>query len=264
MGGKKEWERGNEKMKIKKQSQKSKIEFMNNALLVNNEILVISDLHIGYEDVLADKGIFPRSQLKNMVDKLNGIFFDLNMRGIRLKKIIICGDLKHEFGEISEAEWREAIKLLDFLIKTCKDIVLIKGNHDNILGPIAQKQGVEFVDYYKTGGVCFIHGNKMPKNGFGDNNVIVMGHLHPAISISDGYKKEKYKCFLKGKWKKKEVYILPSFSEVGLGYDLIRGGGDGKKEFLIIEDKFLEKFNVIIYNNKDKKEYDFGKLKKLM
>ena len=42
--------------------------------------------------------------------------------------------------------------------------------------------------------------------------------------------------------------------------------GNKKKayEFLIIPELKLKKFNVVVYNNKDKKEYDFGKLKTLI
>ena len=245
------------------------IEFLNSALLINQGILVFSDLHIGYEDIIAGKGIFPRRQLKDIIEKLDGIFWDLNMKGIRIKQIIICGDLKHEFGEISDVEWRETIRLLDYLISKCPDIILIKGNHDNVLGPIARKREIKLKDFYKTGGICFLHGDKIYDGCFKNSKIVVAGHLHPAISISDDYKKEKYKCFLKGKIKGKLAYILPSFSEMSPGYDLTKEHytkGNKKKayEFLIIPELKLKKFNVVVYNNKDKKEYDFGKLKTLI
>ena len=254
-------------MKSKSKSKEGvvpEIRILNGALLINGKILVLSDLHIGYEDIIAGKGVFPRTQLKDIIEKLNGVFWDLDMEGIKIKQIIICGDLKHEFGEISDVEWRETLKLLDYLIDKCKNIVLIKGNHDNILGPIAKKKEIKLKDYYKKGGVCFLHGNKIYEGCFADCSVVVMGHLHGAISISDKYKKEKYKCFLKGKWKGKVIYILPSFSDVSFGYDLIRWGDEvGRKGFLIIENSKLKKFSAIVYNNKDKKAYNFGKLKNL-
>jgi len=247
-------------VKIKNISPKIKI--MRDSLLVNNEILVLSDLHIGYEDVLAGKGIFPRRQLKDIIEKLNGIFFDLNMEGVKLKQIVICGDLKHEFGEISDAEWRETVKLLDFLIKQCKDIVLVQGNHDKILGPIARKREIKLKDYYLVGDVCFLHGDKLHEDCLDKCKTIVTGHLHPSITLGDDYKNEKYKCFLKGRWKRKQVYVLPSFSDVSFGYDLMRK--DGNEEHLFIHYKKLKGFEVIVYNNKNKEEYNFGKLKKLI
>ena len=253
----------------------SKIEFLHDALLIDNKILVISDLHIGYEDHIAEKGIFPRVQLKEIIEKLDGIFWNLSMRGIKIYQIVILGDLKHEFGGISDVEWGETLKFLDYLdkkiVKNTKNskeferIILIKGNHDNILGPIAKKREVLLKDYYKYKEICFLHGDKPYKNCFDKSKIMIIGHLHPAITLRDKYKKEKYKCFLYGKWKNKEVYVIPSFSPIGFGYDLseiceLKAENDG---FLIIKDKFLLKFEVVIYNNLEQKEYSFGKLKKL-
>jgi len=239
-----------------------KIKFLEDSLLIDNEILVFGDLHMGYEDTLTGKGVFPRRQLKDTIEKLNNIFFSLNMKARKIKQIIILGDLKHKFGEISDAEWRETIKLLDFLIKQCKKIILIKGNHDNILGPIAQKKEVKLKNYHKIKNICFLHGDKLYKNCLGNCNIIIMGHLHPVISLNDKYKREKYKCFLVGKWKRKRAYVLPSFGKTSFGYDL--RSDKGRKKFLIIDDKNLKKFKVIIYNYKERKEYNFGKLKKLV
>ena len=41
-------------------------------------------------------------------------------------KVIINGDLKHEFGTISETEWRNTLGIIDFLLKQCKNIVLFE------------------------------------------------------------------------------------------------------------------------------------------
>jgi uncharacterized protein len=263
----------------KKSENNVKIEFLHDALLVDNSILVLGDLHIGYEEHILHDGIFPRTQFKEIIEKLNGIFWDLSMKGRKIKKTIILGDLKHEFGEISDVEWSETLKFLDYLdkkivkdkIETKNDerIILIRGNHDNILGPIAKKRDVKPVDFYEYKGICFMHGNKLYKKCFEKSGVLILGHVHPAITLSDDYKKEKYKCFLNGKWKIKkksrEVYILPSFSPIGFGYDLNSFEKSGHEDgFSIIPDKVLREFNVVIYNNKESKEYNFGKLKRLI
>ena len=102
-------------------------------------------------------------QFKDILNKLNRIFDLLNKEKITIEKIIILGDLKHEFGEISDAEWRETINLLDYLLTKIKTkdnkekIILIKGNHDNILGPIARKREIKLKKYYKIQDFCFIH-----------------------------------------------------------------------------------------------------------
>lgn len=293
----------NKLTKNRKNPEKNvEIRYLQDSLLIDNSILVLGDLHIGYEEHLTKSGIFPRVQLKEIIEKLNSIFWDLAMEGKKIKKVIILGDLKHEFNQISEAEWSETIKLLDYLdekiikIKVGKKedqnssvndknivnnqkqeerIILIKGNHDNILGPIAKKKEVVLKESYEYEGICFMHGDKLgkgiiDKKCFDGSKILILGHLHPAITLSDDYKREKYKCFLNGKWKingkTKEVYIIPSFSPISIGYDLnsIENSKENdKKDFLIVNNKELLNFKIIIYNNKDKKEYDFGKLKKI-
>ncbi|MBT4136042.1 metallophosphoesterase [archaeon] len=259
-----------------KKNNKPKIRFLNDCLLIDNEILVIGDIHIGYEEHIAQEGIIPRIQYKEIVKKLDKIFLLLDKGGIKIKKIILLGDLKHEFGGISNSEWRETLQLLDYLDEKIDKknkgnrIVLIKGNHDNILGPIARKRNVKLKKYYSIRGICFLHGNKV-EGGCCGKGILVMGHLHPSISLGDNYKKEKYKCFLKGKWNRKIVYILPSFSGISLGYDLRKlnekmkeeRSGMKTKNFVVVENKALRNFEIIIYNEKDENVLNFGKLRKM-
>ncbi|MEK6859212.1 MAG: metallophosphoesterase [Nanoarchaeota archaeon] len=265
------------KSRKNKKNTKTNIRFLHDCLLVDNSVLVLGDLHIGYEEHIAEKGIFPRIQLKEIIEKLNSVFWNLSMRGVKIKQVVILGDLKHEFGGISDVEWSETLAFLDYLDKKItgnidnvkKDrIILVKGNHDNIIGPIAKKREIRVVDFYKYKEICFMHGDKLHGKCFEKSDVLIIGHLHPAITLSDKYKKEKYKCFLHGNWKfdgkTREVYILPSFSPIGFGYDLNSIEDSKHNEgFLIIKSKTLENFDVVIYNNKENKKYNFGKLKKL-
>ena len=94
-----------------------------------------------------------------------------------------------------------------------------------------------------------------------DSDYLVFGHLHPAIILYDNYKSEKYKCFLIGKWKGRNIVVVPSFSSISLGFNLNDINEKiKKKKFFVIPDKDLKKMRVIIYNNNEKKEYNFGKL----
>src|SRR3989344_4151875 len=116
------------------------------ALFLKKErLLIISDVHIGYEEELNEKGILiPRFHQKDILNKIEEI-----LKKTKPKKIIINGDLKHEFGTISETEWRNTFQFLDLINKYCKEIILIKGNHDTILEPIARKRNLSIKDYYK-------------------------------------------------------------------------------------------------------------------
>jgi len=253
--------------------EKTKFEFLKNCLLINNEVLVFSDFHLGYEDRLVNKGMLLNIQFKETMKNLDMIFRGLFLNGKIVKKIIILGDLKHDFGVVGEAEWREAHKLLDYLIKKVgqKNLILIKGNHDNYLIGVAKKKRIGLEKYFVYKDILFIHGHQKYKKIMQSDKIkyLVMGHIHPAITFKDEYKREKYKCFLIGKLDKKTVYVLPSFTNISYGYDLVKLNGDvgnrkNKEKFGIIEAKKLRNFEIIIYNDKDKKQYDFGKVRKLI
>jgi len=225
-------------------------------LLKQENILVFADFHIGYEEALNKQGILvPRFQFKDMIKRLGKIFSEL--KKIKIDKIIINGDIKHDFGKISEQEWRETLRLLDFLTKFCDEIILVKGNHDTIIGPIAKKKNVKIVDYYLTKkGILIIHGNKIPKKEILKKaKTIVIGHEHPAISLREDVRIERFKCFLKGKYKRKNLVIIPSFCLATEGTDVLK-----EKLLSPFLDQDLRNFEVFVIADKI---YDFGKLKNL-
>lgn len=239
------------------------IKILEDSILINSKILVFSDLHLGLEDVSLD-GLFPRIQLKEIKEKLDRIFKYLEKNNIKLEKIIILGDLKHDFGKIHNSEWREILAFLNYLDKKSKEtkIFIIKGNHDKIIEPILKKKDICLLDYYIFENMGFLHGDRVIENCLINSKSLFIGHLHPSITLTDSNKKEKYKCFLTGKWKNKEVYILPSFSVVSEGYNLSQV--DNKGEFFIINRKNIKNFEVVIYNPKEDKEYNFGVLKRIV
>ena len=182
----------------------------------DEKVFVISDLHIGYEAALNANGIFiPLIQFRDLSRRLEHVLLSLP----RLKKIVINGDLKHEFIHISEQEWRETLQLLDLLSQYCKEIILVKGNHDITLGPIAVKRNLFVVENFELGKTLIVHGdiaqgdiaqddivqgNIVPKvlaakNMLNKFDTIIIGHEHPAVTI--GAKPDRFKCFLRGKWK---------------------------------------------------------------
>lgn len=194
--------------------------------LKKENILILADTHIGYEEALNKQGILiPRFQFKEIIERLKKIFENTK----RVDKIIINGDIKHEFGTISEQEWRHTLRLLDFLGTYCNEIILIKGNHDTILGPIAKKRNVKVVEHFIKNNLLIIHGDKLNKDisDLIKNNKIkkiIIAHEHPAVSVVEGVRQELFKCFLKGKWKNKILIVQPSFNLVTEGTDVIKEG----------------------------------------
>lgn len=195
------------------------LEFVGKSALFEKErVLAIADLHLGFEQALNEKGIFlPRQMYKEILRDLKEIFD----RTGKLKEIVILGDLKHEFSSISPQEWKDILDLLDYLAKNCGKLVLVKGNHDTILEPIARKKNIEVIDFYIKGRNCFMHGHKIFKRCLKKGiKRIILGHKHPAITLRRAAKQETYKCFLVGKWENKEIVILPSFFPLVDGSDI--------------------------------------------
>lgn len=212
------------------------------------KVLIINDLHIGYEEALHHKGILvPRFQLEQIMTKLK-----LILQKTKPTKIIINGDLKHEFGKVLRQEWNEVLHFLDFLLAKVKEVIIIKGNHDPIIKPIADKRGIVVVNEYKIGDTLIVHGDELVETSA---KRIVIGHEHPAITIREGSKWEKYKCFLRGKWRGKELIAVPSFNPLLEGTDVL------KEELL---SPFLENIkNFEVYIVGEKEVFYFGKVKEV-
>ncbi|MBL7055302.1 metallophosphoesterase [Candidatus Woesearchaeota archaeon] len=230
------------------------IELFDLSLFVDNT-LVLTDFHIGYEEALNKRGVLvPRFQFKEIILRLEKIFDRLKSK--KIEKIVVLGDLKHEFGIISEQEWRHTLKLIDFFGRHCSEIILLKGNHDKILGPIAEKRKVKVLEHYRLGKILCIHGDKLPiKKELEGISTIVMGHEHPAVSIKDNKRAETFKCFLVGKWERKNLVVVPSFNLVTEGTDVLKS-----RVLSPLLKQDLSNFQAIVVSDK---LYDFGKLKSL-
>lgn len=252
----------------------------------NRGILVIGDLHLGYEESLNKSGVLvTRQMFDEMIDYLDSVFVELKKREKedgkerRVSGVVLLGDVKHGFGKSGRQEWKDVLELFDYFINKMKEvgsenegkIVIVKGNHDNYIANIAGKRNVRVLESYVVGEIGFCHGNKKVDDFDGkDIKKVIMGHGHPAVRLRDekSGKEESYKCFLEGKWRKrmgnvKEVVIVPSFLDFSVGSNILREGGDLKMGW----DFDLENFNVKIISGgeseKKLKVLDFGKLKRL-
>ncbi len=242
------------------ENMEKEYEFIDKSLFFPQQgILVIGDLHIGYEYMLQQSGILiPERQVKEIIGDLEKIFNKLKDK--KIKKIIFIGDIKHSFG----FEWQEKNyfnEILEFVKKYLKekDIILIKGNHDTIDYSFGRMK-----NYYIKNDIAFVHGHESFKKIFDKKiKTIVMGHIHPSVILSDkqGIKREKYKCFLIGKYKRKNIIIMPSFLATIEG-TTINNLSDGYEDyFSIIPKKALMNFEVFVVG--EDKVYGFGKVKEL-
>ncbi len=235
--------------------------FINKTLFFPKEgILAVGDLHLGFDYQIQQSGILvPEMQVGEIKKDFETIFEEIKQKGFSLKKIVFIGDVKHSFSY----QWKEKnyfneiISFLKNYVKD-KDIILIKGNHDTIDYSFSDR----LKDYYIQGELAFSHGHKLFSEIFNDKiKTIVIGHLHPSIILSDkqDIKREKYKCFLVGKFKNKKIIILPSFLATIEGTAVNNIENEYEDYFSIIPKKNLINFSVYVVG--DKEVYSFGKIK---
>ncbi|MBN2066865.1 MAG: metallophosphoesterase [Candidatus Diapherotrites archaeon] len=218
-----------------------------------DKALVIADLHLGIEEMLNRQGVMlPRFNFAQIKRRLEKRAFSR----VKPELIVINGDLKHEFGSISEQEWSEVIDMLRFLQQHCSRIVLVKGNHDTILGPIAKWENIKIEEegiLLEKSRVFATHGSAIPKAGqYRKAKTVLIGHEHCAVTIREQYKQEQFKCFLVGKFNGKNLIAMPSMNTVSIGTDV-------RREQLL--SPFLQqplgRFRVFAVADKT---YNFGKL----
>ena len=232
------------------------VEIIDLALYIKEKrVLIIADLHIGYEEALTKQGVLvPKFHFRDLVKRLESLFEFLDENDRPVDLLVINGDLKHEFGTISNEEWRNTLKLLDLLRRRSAKVVLVKGNHDTVLGPIADKRDIFLVDNFLAGNILICHGNVIPDIPISVKTIII-GHDHPAVSLKEGLRIETFKAFLVGKHKRKNLIVQPSFNQLIEGTDVLQA--DLLSPFL---HKDLENFDVFLVADT---VYYFGKLKKI-
>ena len=144
-------------------------------------ILVIADLHIGWEIALSDRGIHVPTQTPKMLRKLKELIF-----AYKPQELLILGDVKHTVATAEIGEWHDIPNFFEELKKQIHVIKIIPGNHDGNLEPllpesikILQSSGVVIDD------VGFFHGHKWPSPTLLKCKTLVMGHVHPVVAFRD-------------------------------------------------------------------------------
>ncbi len=184
------------------------------------DTVIISDLQLGHEqqlrdlgsNILYEQGLQMIGLLETLIDQ------------VKAKRLVINGDLKHEFGHISAQERHDIIRLLK-AFKDKVEVVVVRGNHDTLTEVLTKEVGVEMSDSWSDGGFYAVHGHDLPDEEdpvYKEAHTVVIGHVHPAVRIDDGVRAERYKCFLIGQYGKKRLVVLPSFSTIVEGSDILK------------------------------------------
>lgn len=182
--------------------------------------LVVGDIHIGAERRLGEKGIRVYELWKNMSDKLTAL-----ARAFSATGIILLGDIKDSIMYPESWEQSDIKRFVKSLSEF--EIRLVRGNHDSHIEEIL---GIKVIDEMLIGNYALLHGNKWPSEAAMQKSVIITGHNHVAVRITDengGVFSEKAWLVAKGTKKKiREFYtssnaesmvVMPAFNPLILG-----------------------------------------------
>jgi DNA ligase-associated metallophosphoesterase len=153
--------------------------------------LAVADLHFGYELSQRAAGrLVPLWGMTSIEHRLLELVADYQPR-----QLVIVGDLVHDGASTTAAK-----ALLNRLRDRC-EVVVLAGNHDRHAA-----SAIQFGTRWETPDFVFQHGDCEP---WQDGRVRIIGHYHPAASVSDGAGlRLKFPAFIQ----QKSCWILPAFS----------------------------------------------------
>lgn len=201
------------------------------ALIIEDSerILVVADLHIGWEMSLTDSGIYIPSQAHKLRTKLLQI-----IKEHKPNRLIFLGDIKQAVARISMEEWGEVPKFFEALQEHLEDIVVIPGNHDGDLEPltpsaikILPSSGLVIGDNPRIG---LFHGHAWPSPEVLSSEILVMGHIHPVVWFRDRL----------GLWTVQQVWVKTKCSgeRLARAYLKHRHVKDCRKPREVLEERF--------------------------
>jgi hypothetical protein len=194
------------------------LEGMPIAFIKSLNAMIASDFHLGYEGAMTKNGMFvPKVNLKRIIENLGKALAESGA-----DRIIIVGDIKHDFSNIESDEFNELYDLMNFLKQRKVSPVLIKGNHDNFVERYSESFKLAVHDQEALiGDYLFFHGDELPRIPKKSPRMLIMGQEHPAISINGPVgKREKLRCFLYGKYGKLPMLVLPATGYFSTGTDV--------------------------------------------
>lgn len=179
--------------------------------------LVIADLHLGYEGLMAKRGtLIPKVNLKKMLETIESA-----LAATHADRIIVNGDIKNEFSKVDVEEFNELYDFITFAKVRNVKLTLIKGNHDNFVDRYKEPFALEIhLEHSHIGDYFFFHGEVAPKE-VPKCKMMIMGHEHPTISIyNSAGRRDRIRCFLYGKYGKVPLLVLPAIGYFSTGNDV--------------------------------------------
>ncbi len=147
----------------------------------SDRVLVVSDLHIGWERLLSQRGVHVPSQTPKILNMLLQL-----VKECKPTQLILLGDVKDAIAKVEMEEWRDIPEFFETIQKEVADIQVVIGNHDGNLEPLLP----ETVKIHPSTGTVFgdvglFHGHAWPAPELLGCKSLVTGHVHPTVAIRD-------------------------------------------------------------------------------
>ncbi len=143
--------------------------------------MVVSDLHLGWETALSEKGIYVPAQMPKLLSSLEGLISEF-----RPDELLILGDVKYSVAAAYMGEWHDVPDFFGALASRVSRICIVRGNHDGGLEPLLPSSVKLLASSgVVTGGIGFFHGHRWPALNLLGCKTLVMGHVHPVVVFRD-------------------------------------------------------------------------------
>ena len=202
------------------------------AFLLRNgseRVMVISDLHIGWEVALAKEGVHVPSQTGRLLERLKGI-----LGSEKPDRLVILGDVKHTVSKIEFGEWRDVPWFFEEVCKIVSKVQVVPGNHDGDLEALLP-ESVELLSPRGTivGDVGLFHGHTWPDVKMLGCSTLVAGHVHPIVVFYDpmGFRITR------------QVWVRAPCDKLLLAKSVLKGNGAGVKKGEDPKNVLKAKFN---------------------
>lgn len=233
------------------------IKFLKNhpMVLIDGKFLVLSELHLGFEKELNNKGILLPSQTEKFAKIIRKACVKT-----KAKKLIIIGDVKHRIFGVGRKDLKEVLKFFNFLEKFV-DVIVVKGNHDSGLEKIL-KIKIYGSRGLKIGKYGFFHGHAKPYKELMECDFLFTSHLHPCLKLGNNI----FRVWVKSKIEKEKVMKEYKIKKVGKLNLIVLPTFNPFLGGILLNKEKAEIFNLVNFNDSEIYLLDgtfLGKLKDL-
>ena len=207
---------------------------------VHGDAVLISDLHLGMESSLFERGVRASDVSEKLVKKT----LDM-LKEAEKKKLIIVGDVKEK---VVGVPWE--VKEYFEEVRGHAEVIVVKGNHD---GGIERIPGIEVIGaegfvYRKLG---IFHGHAWPGEDVMKCRNVLMGHNHPQVKLAGEWEPawvemKPEKKNIEKKYpeynRRMRLILMPSFNPL-LGTNIVKTEGIGP----VLRNKLFKLNTAIVY-----------------